>query len=582
MQTSFACAPSGRNPFRLRERTPMAVYHLSVKTISRSAGRSATAAAAYRAGAEIVDERTGEVHDYRRKGGVESAVLVLPTDALEWASERAKLWNAAEVSETRKNSTVAREFEIALPSELSAQERAKLAHDFAREIVERHGCAADVAIHVPGRGGDNRNHHAHILCTTRLLTPEGFGAKCRELDDRKTGEIDRWRQRFAELQNDSLERAGVAERVDHRSLKDQGIDREPTVHLGPAASGYERRTGQPSDKRMRQELDIAERLTRAKEAGELERQGHQLDRSIFDLSGDLSAAVAERDRQQRAADQERRNQEEQRRATERMSAADLAAEIARLRPLPVSEVAQRQPEVIAATRAHQALMQQRQAIQADQERARQEAEVWRADHPIRAKGHDAGAWKSDYLAEREQAEASAKQQLRTLALQLDGASRKSSAATAEAVARIELEQAPALARIAQLEQLQAERHAQEERQRAALYQEEQRQRAEQRQREERDRAERERKDNIAGVLLYAAKMHQEGQLELPKGQAGEVVGRMLQAVGTDQGAAKIREDLDSPTHSKMLQAVARELAPQVAKQLQAERDQEERDNDYSR
>lgn len=562
----------------------MAIFHLSVKPISRSAGRSSTAAAAYRAGEKIIDERTGEIHDYTKKKGVESADIVLPDGAPEWATNRAQLWNAAELAEKRKDACVAREYEVALPAELSAQERRKLALDFAKDMANREGCAVDVAIHAPGRDGDNRNHHAHILRTTRKVEADGLGAK---LDTEQAGrkrknDLEEVRERWASFSNVALARAGVAERIDHRTLQAQGIDRAPTQHLGPAASGYERRTGQPSDKRIWQELDIAERLTRAKEAGELERQDHQLEKSILDLSGDLSAAVAERDRQQRAADQERRNQEEQRRATERMSAADLAAEIARLRPLPVSEVAQRQPEVIAATRAHQALMQQRQAIQADQERARQDAEVWRADHPIRAKGHDAGAWKSDYLAEREQAEASAKQQLRTLALQLDGASRKSSAATTEAVARIELEQAPALARIAQLEQLQAERHAQEERQRAALYQEEQRQRAEQRQREERDRAERERKDNIAGVLLYAAKMHQEGQLELPKGQAGEVVGRMLQAVGTDQGAAKIREDLDSPTHSKMLQAVARELAPQVAKQLQAERDQEERDNDYSR
>ena len=124
----------------------MAIYHLSVKTISRSAGRSATAAAAYRAGVEIADERTGEIHDYRRKGGVESAELVLPAGAPEWAADRAALWNAAEQAEKRKNSTVAREFEIALPAELSPDERQRLARDFARELVERHGCVADVAI----------------------------------------------------------------------------------------------------------------------------------------------------------------------------------------------------------------------------------------------------------------------------------------------------------------------------------------------------------------------------------------------------------------------------------------------------
>ena len=114
----------------------MAIFHLSVKTVSRSAGRSATAAAAYRAGVEITDERTGEIHDYTRKGGVESAELVLPAGAPEWAADRAALWNAAEQAEKRKNSTVAREFEIALPEELSPAERQRLARDLAREIVE--------------------------------------------------------------------------------------------------------------------------------------------------------------------------------------------------------------------------------------------------------------------------------------------------------------------------------------------------------------------------------------------------------------------------------------------------------------
>lgn len=277
----------------------MAIYHLSVKTVSRSAGRSATAAAAYRAGVEITDERTGEIHDYTRKGGVKSAELVLPAGAPQWAADRAALWNAAEQAETRKNSTVAREFEIALPEELSPAERQRLARDLAREIVERHGCAADVAIHAPGKEGDNRNHHAHILLSTRRLGPEGFTEKTRELDDQKTGPqiVTQWRERFASLQNERLREAGIDVRVDHRTLEAQGIDREPTQHLGPAASGYERRTGQPSDKRIQQEREAVERLTRAKTLGELERQSRQSDRLILDLSGDLSAAKAERDRQ---------------------------------------------------------------------------------------------------------------------------------------------------------------------------------------------------------------------------------------------------------------------------------------------
>ena len=277
----------------------MAIYHLSVKTVSRSAGRSATAAAAYRAGVAITDDRTGEIHDYTRKGGVESADLVLPAGAPEWSSNRSALWNAAEQAETRKNSTVAREFEIALPDELSPAERQRLARDLAREIVNRHGCVADVAIHSPGKEGDNRNHHAHILLSTRRLGPEGFTEKTRELDDQKTGPqiVTQWRERFASLQNERLRDAGIDARVDHRRLDAQGIDREPTQHLGPSAIGYERRTGLPSDKRLQYEQEALARLMRAKELGELERQSRKLDASILDLSGDLKAAKAERERQ---------------------------------------------------------------------------------------------------------------------------------------------------------------------------------------------------------------------------------------------------------------------------------------------
>lgn len=300
-----------------KRQTPVAIYHLSVKTVSRSAGRSATAAAAYRAGVEIADERTGEIHDYTRKGGVESADLILPENAPEWAADRARLWNAAEQAEKRKNSTVVREFEIALPSELSPKERQRLAHDLAREIVERHGCAVDVAIHAPGKEGDDRNHHAHILCSTRRLGPEGFGEKTRELDDKATGSkiVTEWRERFASLQNERLREAGEVARVDHRSLADQGIERMPTVHLGPAATAIERRTGGPSEKRQ----SFQERIEAA-----AQRLRERLARAAAIVAPDLvasagrfherwEAAKAEKVRQQKA-EQERIAKEKQARA----------------------------------------------------------------------------------------------------------------------------------------------------------------------------------------------------------------------------------------------------------------------------
>lgn len=281
----------------------MADFRLSVSTISRSAGRSATAAAAYRAAVAITCARTGVTYDYRRKRDVVSTTLFLPAGSPDWAADRGSLWNAVELAETRKNSTVAREFQLSLPWELSEEERARLAHDFAQELVERHGCVVDVAIHQPPKSGDHRNHHAHLLVSTRRLMPEGFTEKTRELDDKKTGPtlVEAWRKRYADLQNARLRESGSEARVDHRSLAARGIDRAPTQHLGPKATNYERRTGEKSKRRLyleeRASEAAAERLARIKEAADLERQDVEIDKFVLDLSADLRAAKAERDKQ---------------------------------------------------------------------------------------------------------------------------------------------------------------------------------------------------------------------------------------------------------------------------------------------
>lgn len=278
----------------------MASYHLSVKPISRSAGRSSTGAAAYRAAVRIHDQRTGEVFDFTRKRGVEHREIVAPANAPAWAYDRQALWNAVEIAETRKNSTVGREFEIALPSELNARERQVLATNFARELVARHGMVVDVAIHAPHRHGDQRNYHAHLLCSTRRLTAEGFREKTRELDDLKTGpaEVTRWRGRWADLQNELLVEHGHSERVDHRSLTAQGIHRAPTYHKGPAVMGMERR-GLETDvgRRMTEDTqrDLQLRLEHAAEIGRLNRDAHQVSRSIIETNTDIAAATRARD-----------------------------------------------------------------------------------------------------------------------------------------------------------------------------------------------------------------------------------------------------------------------------------------------
>jgi len=143
----------------------MAIYHFSVKTVARSAGRSATAAIAYRAGEKIYCEREGREHDYSRKTGVEYKEIYLPEGAPEHLKNREKLWNEVEQRETRKNSTVAREFEIAFPSELNQEQRLAMLEELCASIVDRHQVAVDACIHAPhtGSGSDERNYHAHIL-----------------------------------------------------------------------------------------------------------------------------------------------------------------------------------------------------------------------------------------------------------------------------------------------------------------------------------------------------------------------------------------------------------------------------------
>ncbi len=253
----------------------MASYHLSVKTIKRSAGRSATAAAAYRVGERIECQREGRVHDYTRKQGIEETFILTPKDAPDWAQDRSRLWNEAEASETRRNSVTAREWELALPSEISAEDRSQITRQFAEELVSRYGVAVDVAIHAPHREGDQRNHHAHVLTSTRKLEAGGFTAKTRVLDSAKTGgvEIEQMRGLWAELQNRALERVGEVERVDHRSLEkqretalDRGdklsaeeLDRDPERKLGPAANSMERRAKVMAERQGREYVPVTER-----------------------------------------------------------------------------------------------------------------------------------------------------------------------------------------------------------------------------------------------------------------------------------------------------------------------------------
>ena len=234
----------------------MAIYHTRVKTFSRAKGHSAVAAAAYRAGLSLVDERTGARHDYSRRGGVVESRWVVPLKAPDWSLDAARLWQAAEAAEKRKDATVAREFEIALPHELNGPQRSALTADIARALVDRYGFAAQASIHSPG-SNDGLNWHVHILATTRRLDAEGLADKTRELDGGPSGrsEVEWLRAMVAQLTNQHLAAADIKASVDHRSLEAQAeealergdvvaaaiLGRRPTIHLGQQASALERR-----------------------------------------------------------------------------------------------------------------------------------------------------------------------------------------------------------------------------------------------------------------------------------------------------------------------------------------------------
>jgi MobA/MobL family len=235
----------------------VAIFYMEIRPVTRSSGRTATAAAAYRAGERIRDERTGALYNHSKRDDVLHKEIFLPSkldqpDAgMEWARDRSTLWNTAEKAEQRSNSRAAREYQVALPAELSAEQRVTLARTFSREIADRYNVAVDLAIHAPRPEGDQRNFHAHLLATTREVTPEGMGPQTGvDMTGQARSELGlppsrqefrTLRARWAELANEALREANIEARIDHRSLQAQGLDREPRPHLPWAAVIAERR-----------------------------------------------------------------------------------------------------------------------------------------------------------------------------------------------------------------------------------------------------------------------------------------------------------------------------------------------------
>lgn len=250
--------PCGLNTPHRKEAIPIDFCHIPVSIIKRSEGRSAVAAAAYRSGTKLTNEWDGLTHDYTRKGGVVHAEIMLPAHAPPEFADRSTLWNSVEQVEKARDSQLAREIEAALPRELSREQQLALVRAYVKDNFVDKGMCADFAIHDKGTG----NPHVHIMLTVRPLKENGaWGAKCRkayDLDENgqripdgkggwknhredttdwnDKGNVEIWRAAWAAYTNRALEAVGQPALVDHRSYKRRGIDKIPSVHLGPAAS----------------------------------------------------------------------------------------------------------------------------------------------------------------------------------------------------------------------------------------------------------------------------------------------------------------------------------------------------------
>ncbi len=303
-------------------------YHFGAKPISRGAGQSAVHTAAYNSRSQLTNEREDKLtKDYSDRGGLMFEGIFAPKGAPDWAHDREQLWNHAEAAENRKDAQTARNLSVALPAELTDEQREWLVKDFARSL-SRQGMVADVAIHAPDEKGDERNYHAHILVTTRRLDGDDFAAtKAREWNSRET--LNEWRGEFAEMAGRALDRAGFKEEGDrwrhgHETLGRQkeaaegrgdfeyaeGCSREATRHKGPTVTAMERRGVEI------ERPDVAE----AKET-------RQLKDEIKGLEAELKAAEAEQAKPGRAQARAERQAEHEARADKYAKATEALGEV---------------------------------------------------------------------------------------------------------------------------------------------------------------------------------------------------------------------------------------------------------------
>ena len=255
-----------------------------IDNVSRSKGKTATVAAAYISGTDIYCEYEQRQHRYSGKGGVAYSHIFLPSGAPEWAKDRQKLWNAAELVEKngkrgknagqwKAKARTAGTYLFSFPHELSAAGRQAVTDRIAQYLVDRDGVAADANIHAPGREGDQRNWHCHIQTTTRVLTAKGLGKKAAGENDLKLSgrQSKAWRAFVAQTINDELKKEGKAHlvKVEHKSFKARGIQRQPTRHQGPARTNVKRKQRRLEREAWEEQQRTEQQERQAKEAASL-------------------------------------------------------------------------------------------------------------------------------------------------------------------------------------------------------------------------------------------------------------------------------------------------------------------------
>jgi len=346
--------------------------------ISRGKGSLATRAAAYRAGEKIKDERTGETFDYSARRDIAYKEVVLPSDLearadMAWTQDRAFLWNAMEHAGARHNSRTAREWLVLVPPELTPGQRVGLVRAFAGELADKYRCAVDLAIHQPRSGADPRNHHAHLLMTTREVSPEGIGARTTlelggyERHERGLGpardDYLALRARWADVTNEALREAGLDARVDHRSYERQGLQRQPRAPLPDKVFYAERKYG-------------------SSEAGDAIRARHQERLEARQVGGNELARVVERQTKElkERALQDFKRRDSQPKKTRWAALTKEERNALRREKYEARRVVERQDPVAEARRRELSRQREREYRTKDPERARQRSREWRRAH----------------------------------------------------------------------------------------------------------------------------------------------------------------------------------------------------------